>query len=286
MAPRPENSDNKFWRTREGVYSNPDVVSMFVRIETEGLTACPRSSGTNRCDWADAWPCERCEVETALGVPIDPERPSDLVIAHVLRIWAEYEDYFGLDRQGEIHRAHKEGKLLPEFDRARLSPRLQGRQSALIRNRLVKTARINHRLEVLSAAEEILMQRQWLSPDGMLMYPSGSGLDPSEARALRALQRGRDAVLPAQIRQDAEELVDRRARRARGEIPRTVRVGPDRHRVATYTNPSFSDQLGDIRTETDPRKLALLVAELRRKAKKRGLLPPDHDRRKRKQPSA
>jgi hypothetical protein len=275
VSPGPEDPDNKVRRTREGVYANADVVFMFVRIETEGLTACPRSSGTKRCDWAPWWPCERCEVEAALGKPVDATRPSDIAIAYALRIWAMYEDALG-DRAAPIHRAHEEGMLLQESERRRLSPRLQERKSRLIRNRLLNDARFNEKLEVFSAAHEILMQGQWLEPDG-------SGLTPEEASTLQGLQRGHFPELPPHIRDAAEKRVAERASRARGEKRKDVRWSrADRRRLLTLPSLSFRQQLGlGLSHETDPRKLARLVSELRRQARKRGLLPPDHDRRRR-----
>ncbi len=93
--------------------------------------------------------------------------------------------------------------------------------------------------------------------------------------------RGRGmSDLSPDVRAEAEALVEYRRRSAAGQIPRDRRVfKANRRRVKTFVNPSFSKQLGRLRTEQGERELRSLVRQLRQQAKQRGLLAPNYNRR-------
>jgi hypothetical protein len=269
--PDPRKS-NLTVRTREGVYGNRDVMAVFMRIELEGLTACSKAQPSDSCTWRPFFPCERCMVEDALGKPVDHRWPDDVAIAHALRIEAEFRDYEAVDRVNEILAADREERLLTPVERE-LAPAEKWRRSAERRDQLLRIAETNARTELASIAFETLVALQW-TPD----------FTATQAADLRALHRwhrvGGD--LPALSKATTKQAKSRMARR-RGEAARTkpgeIRVSStDRRRVLSLP-PSFSTQLGRLRSEQDERELRSLVRQLRHQAKQRGLLPGDYNRR-------
>ena len=274
--PNPRKSNLAESRTRQGVYGNPDVMAVFMRIELEGITACTKARTTDPCADEPFFPCERCMVEERLGTPVDPRWPEDLAIAHALQLEAEFRDYEAVDRADDILTADLDGRLLTAVERASLSESEQWERSAERRDQLLDCAEINDRTEIESAAFEVLLLRR------ARRILAGQALSAEEDQMRVEVSRGTSvSVLAEDVRAEAEALVEYRRRAAAGEIPRDRRVSKtNRRRVWTFVNPSFSKQLGRLRTEQNEPELRSLVRQLRHQAKQRRLLPRGYDRRR------
>jgi hypothetical protein len=246
------------------------------------------------------WPLGRCEhheVEARLGHPVDPDDPSDLAIGIALRRVAEQREYEGADHEAAILEAGNAGQISPDT-----------------RNRLLRVGYENHEREVEAAAFEILTTRFGCSSIGktrdrrwrsdlsdeeqrerrrLVDVLVNSGFSAEDRAAYVRLTEPQPVApvdwsqLPPGLYDEAERLVERRRRAARGELPRTRRMSPtDRRRIPTFETPSFRAQLGRIATATTPGELERAVRDLRRSAKRLGLLPPGHDRRRRERTSS
>jgi hypothetical protein len=113
-----------------------------------------------------------------------------------------------------------------------------------------------------------------LTPEDRLRY--------EQLTAPRPIEAVEWSRLPAGLYDQAERRVEQRRLRAAGLLPRDQRTpGEIRHRLPSYNNPSFGRQIGKINTTTDPFVLQRAVRDLRRNAKRLGLFPASHDRRKR-----
>ena len=270
--PNPRKSNLAESRTREGVYGNPDVMAVFMRIESEGLTACSKTWAADACTGEPLFPCERCMVEERLGTPVDSRWPDDLAIAHALQIEAEFRDYEAVDRAKDILAADLDGRLLTAEERG-LGAAERWRRSAERRDQLLPSAETNDRTELASVAFETLVALQWTSV-----------FTATQAADLRALHHwhragGDPPTLSATTTKQAKRRMARRRREAARTKPGEIRVSRiDRQRVLSLT-PSFSKQLGRLRNEQDPRELRNLIRQLRHQAKTRGLLPRDYNRR-------
>jgi hypothetical protein len=266
----------------------PDVYAELLRLDTRGLDACAGDCAQHR-----PLPlCEHHQVEERLGYPVDPKRPPDLAIGHALRLIAEQYDYEGADRVTEIVTACEEGRISPAT-----------------RNRLLAVEHANNESSVRSAAFEVMVARSGYSRiDTIADRRWRSDLDEHERDQRRQLENarlngtltGKDrdlylnltepqplepidwSTLPPGLYDEAARLVETEKRRARGELPRTRRVSSsDRRRVSTFETPFFRTQLGAIATADAPTAIEREVRNLRRHAKRLGLLPSDHDRRRR-----
>jgi hypothetical protein len=271
--PDPRKCNLSESRTREGVYGNPDVMAVFLRIELEGLATCSKAQPSDPCTGEPFFPCERCLVEDALDRPVDHRWPDDLAIAHALQIEAEFRDYEAVDRVNEILAADREERLLAPAERE-LPPAEKWRRSAERRDQLLPSAEMNDRTEIASVAFETLAALQWTS-----------GFTATQAADLDALHRwhrvgGDPPALSKATTKQAKRRVARRRREAARTRPGEIRTSStDRRRVLSLT-PSFSTQLRRLRTEQDERELRSLVRQLRHQAKQRGRLPEDYDRRR------
>lgn len=280
--PNPRKSNLSASRTREGVYGNPDVMAVFMRIEVEGLTVCAKSDHADPCDGEPFFPCERCLVEETLGRPVDDRRPDDLAIARALQIEAEFRDYEAVDRVNDIQAADLDDRLLTAIERESLSASEQFIRSAERRDELLPSAEINARTEIASAAFEILLLRR----ARRIMLDQEPSAEEDEMRLGLSRVAGLPGLSP-DVRTEAEALVAYRRRVAAGEIPRDRRVSKaDRRRMPTYVNRPFGEQLGRLRTEQDEHEMRRLVRQLRHQAKQRVLLQLDYDRRVRAEPAS
>jgi hypothetical protein len=265
----------------------PDAYAALIRLDTDGLQSC---GGDCSQSWP-LWRCEHHELEARLGYALNPARPSDLAIGVALRLIAAQCDYEGADHETPIIRASNAGLITPET-----------------RNRLLSIEHEIRERDLEDSVFELLTTRYGRSSIG-----SGrdrrwrSDLDDDERRERRRLEQLRfnaglapeDRVayenltepqpldpidwhlLPDGLRDDAERLLGQRRRRARGELPRSVRVSAtDRRRRPTFEVPSFRAQIGAIATASTTAEIERAVRDLRRAAKRRGLLPAEHDRRR------
>jgi hypothetical protein len=283
---------HKEQRDRSTTRIRPDAYAELDRLDREGLETCDGGC-------ARRWPlglCEHHELEARLGYPVDPGRPSDYAIGMALRLVAEQREYEGADHEAAILEASKAGVISPAT-----------------RNRLLEIEFENHEREVEAAALEILTTRYgWSSVGTTRERRWRSDLSAEEQRERRRLEEARfnggldredrqihkelTAYAPLEpvdwsrqpdgARRQAERLVQQRQRRARGELPRTRRVSKiDRHRMPTFETPSFRAQIGQVATATTPMEIERAVRDLRRNAKRLGLIPSGHDRRRRPPPA-
>ena len=274
--PNPRKPNLAESRTREGVYGNPDVMAVFMRIELKGLTPCTKAQPADPCAGEPFFPCERCMVEEKLGGPVDPRWPEDLAIAYALQVEAAFRGYEAVDRANDILTADLDGRLLTAKERTSLSQSERWKRSAERRDQLLDSAEFNDRTEMESAAFEVLLLRR----ARRILADQAPSAEEDKMRV--EVSRGAGmSVLGEDVRADAEALVGYRRRAAAGEIPRDRRVSKtNRQRVPTFVNPSFSMQLGRLRTEQDECEMRSLVRQLRHQAKQRGLLPREYDRRR------
>ncbi len=145
--PNPRKSNLADSRTREGVYGNPDVIAVFMKIELEGLTACTKPKPADPCAGTPFFPCERCLVEQRLRRPVDPRWPDDLAITHALQIEAEFRDYEAVERVKDILAADLDERLLTAKERE-LPTAEKWRRSADRREQLLPSAETNDRTEL------------------------------------------------------------------------------------------------------------------------------------------
>jgi hypothetical protein len=285
-VPRNANKENRPRSTRIRL----DAYAQLARLDTEGLESCGGGCGQQ-------WPhvrCEHHEVESRFGYALNPARPLDLAIRHALLVIAEQQEYEGVDpadREASIIEASSAGRISPER-----------------RNELLAIEYSNEESSIDAAAFELLTARDGGSSVGSSRDRRWrADLDEDEQRERRRLEELRfnggltaeDRLLydkltepqrlespdwaefPDGLRDDAERVVARRRRRARGKLPRSVRVSPsDRRRRPTFEVPSFREQIGAIATATTPAEIERAVRDFRRAAKRRGVLPAGHDRRR------
>ena len=270
----PRNSNLAESRTRTGVYGNRDVMTVFMRIELEGLTTCTKAQPADPCAGKPFFPCERCMVEESLGKHVDPRWPDDLAIARALQIEAEFRDYQAIDRDKDILAADLDDRLLTKDEVASLSPAEQFERSAERRDQLLLSAKINDRIE--SGVSSVRR-----SPAA----PSATQTDRPGAvgRGRPDADRGipwHGHISPEPGRPCGGRGVGRgSSSRRRRRIPRT---GAFPRQAANESRPSPtrpSQAAGRLRTEQDERELRSRVRQLRHQAKHRGLLAPNYNRR-------
>jgi hypothetical protein len=264
--------------------SRIDAYRELVRIDLDGLVTCGGGCGA-----LPLGRCEHHEVEHRLGREVNPRRPDDLAIAFALRLEAEYRDDEGVDYEQQILEDVAAGGIDP--DRAL---------------ELIALENANRDREIESAAFELMTARYGSSPvGGAVKRRWRDDLDPREAEDRRRLEDARlngglssedrrrytqltvplpdEPVdwnkLPAGLRDDAEALVNRRHRRARGEGG-DRRVPGTRHRYPPFGGQPFSHQIGIIYTSDDPFGLVRAVRYLRRNAKRLGLHASGYDGRR------
>jgi hypothetical protein len=283
----PRNS-NKDTRRASTTRIRADAYAQLERLDTYGVETCGG-------DCAGSWPLGRCEhheVERRLGYAIDPAQPSDLAIGCALRLIAEQRDYEGVDHRAQIIEAANSGTISP------------GRCSWLL-----GLEDEIYEADVEAAAFELLTTRVGSSTIGSTRDRRWRrDLDNDEQRERRRLEELRlnggftpadqelylrltepqplEPVdwdnLPKGVRDEAERIVEKQRRRARGDLPRDRRISKtDRRRVKTYEVPSFREQIGQIGTTTTTADIERAVRDLRHNAKRLGRIPADHDRRRR-----
>jgi hypothetical protein len=285
--PIPRKADKKNDNKQATTRIRPDAYAELIRLDTKGLETC--SGGCKR-----RWPLGRCEhheVEHQLGYEVDPAHPSDLAIREALLLIAEQCDYEGADHEQEILKACNAGRISPEMC-----------------NRLLEAETDVHERDFEAVAFELLTTRYgWSNIDSAPDRRWRTDLDNEERRQRHRLEELRFSggfepedravyqkltepaplermdwgQLPEGLRDEAERIAQKRKRRARGQLPRSVRVSAiDRRRLPTFEVPSFRDQIGAIATASTPAEIERAVRDYRRAAKRLGLLPPEHDRRR------
>jgi hypothetical protein len=239
----PVNPINPEGVTRKGVLSRPYVYGLLERFDLEGFEDH-----------------ETEELSSLLGIPVDPEHPTDYQIGRALQLRAEFEDYCGIEDREAIIRADYEAGLISDAEHD-------------LRLRVLWE---NERNELASAAVRILVGKTLGQGD----FSAGDEECLWELRRWQAGYREETPHLPDLLARQAQHLLDTERRRWRGELPRTRRRSKtDRRRMSTFEVPSFRDQLGRLADLTNPEEIAKAVAELRRQMKDLGLVPSDHDRR-------
>ena len=238
----PVNPINPEGVTRKGALSRPYVYGLLERFDLEGFEDH-----------------EAEELSSLLGIPVDPEHPTDYQIGRALQLRAEFEDYCGLDKAELIGTAYAGGRLTAEEH-----------------DQLLADLWLNQETERASAAHRILMGKTLGQRD----------FSPAEQECQRELRRwvagcrDQPPPLPDPLARHAQHLLDTERQRWRGELPRARRRSKtDRRRMSTFEARSFRDQLGRLAVLTDPGEIAKAVAELRRQMKDLGLVPRAHDKR-------
>jgi hypothetical protein len=204
---------------------------------------------------------------------------------------AEQSDYEGADHEKAILEARNEGRI-----------------SSQTCSRLLETENEIHEQDLEAVAFELLTTRYgWSSVGSAPLRRWRTELTDDEDRERRRLQKLRvyggftaedDAIYarltepqPVErvdwdshpgLRREAEAVLRERSRRVRGETRRDKRVSAtDRRRLSTFDAPSFREQIRPIATASTPAEIERAVQNYRRAAKRRGVLPVDHDRRRR-----
>jgi hypothetical protein len=265
-------------RTRDQAYAE------LVRLDTHGLDSC---SG----DCGNLWPLGRCEhheVEARLGYTVDPGRPSDLAIGHALQLLAEQSAYESsmvgdpTSREAAIREAHSAGQISWKRCVELLQAEWTGQENEL-RSAAFEIAPVaeprrrwrrnldDDELDPRRRLELARMNEGWTKAD-VALYETLT--EPAPLAPLESLYTA------AELRW-AKRLTDWRRRQATGTLPRNKPVSQsDRRRIPTYVTPPLHVQLGVIPAATQPAEFERAVRDLRRNAKRRGLHPPNLDRRR------
>ena len=281
-SPIPANA-NKTPRVRSSRLRD-EAYAELVRLDTHGLDSC----GADCANRPPLGRCEHHEVEARLGYAIEPERPSDLAIAHALQSLADQAAY---EAAMAAPVAERESRIAEALDAGLISPELH--------DTLLQIEWEEQEAELRAAAFAIApvaeSARRWRDD-----------LDDGQHEARRRLQHARhnegwtsddvalyktltepvpvrplDELYPPALLTAAKRLLDMQKRQAKGTLARSKRVSPsDRRRIPTYITPPLHVQLGLIATATHPAELERAVRDLRRNAKRLGLHAPDLDRRR------